>query len=52
MKITVIIARDDEEVSYRRFCVKPETDEEVHETNIDVVSFINDCHDELKEEGF
>lgn len=52
MKITVITARDDEEVSHRTFCVKPETDEELHETNKDVVSFINDCYDEMKDEGF
>lgn len=52
MKIVLTTYEDNDEQVFRKYCVKPETTEELHEAAQDVVSFISECFDELKEEGF
>lgn len=51
MKIVVLTYADDHSDIYRKFCIKPDSGNELQEANQDVVSFLIESFLDLKEEG-
>ena len=51
MKIVILTFDDDDTELFRKFCIKPDDTKELHEATRDVVSFINECFNDIKEQG-
>lgn len=51
MKIVVLIYEDSYDDLFRKFSIRPSTGDELYEAAQDVVSFINECYVDIKDEG-
>lgn len=50
MKIAVAVYQDNAGTPYRKFCIKPVTEDELYDATEDVVSFINETYAEIADE--